>query len=109
VRLAAGPGVPYYPQTSVAGIRTFIGFIFLVCAAVIALISVSAHGYQEDFGSEPVNTLQWAIPWTVATGVLAVLVLGSAFDPTRRPQWSWLALGLALLMAMVLTALWIWT
>lgn len=91
------------------GLRTLIGSIFLVCAGAIALVGIDSHGYQEDFGSEPVNTLQWAIPWTVATGVLAVLVLGSIFDRIRRPRWSWLALGLAVVMAIVFTGLWVWT
>lgn len=92
-----------------AVIRTLIGVILLVCAAVISWLGIAFHGYQEDFGSEPANSLVWAIPWTVATAALAVLVLESIFDRTRRPRWSWLALGLAMAMAMaiVLTALWV--
>lgn len=90
-------------------IRTLISAILLLCAAVIALLGIASDGYQEDYGSTPANTLWWAIPWTAATAVLGVLVLGSIFDPTRRPRWSRVALALALLMALVFAALWLWT
>jgi hypothetical protein len=92
----------------VPGVRTFVGLILLACAAVIAFFGVAYHGYKEEYASTPADTLWWAIPWTVATAVLAVLVVGSVFDRTRRPQWSWLALGLALVMALVLAALFVW-
>jgi cell division protein FtsW (lipid II flippase) len=85
----------------VAGIRTLISALFLACAAVLSLLGLALNGYREDVGSKPAQTLGWAIPWTVVTAVLAVLVLVSILDRTRREQWSWLALGLALAMAIV--------
>jgi hypothetical protein len=69
------------------------------------LLLLALNGYREDDGSKPAHTLGWAIPWTVATAVLTVLVLVSILDRTRRERWSWLALGLALAMAFV-TVVW---
>jgi hypothetical protein len=97
-----------YP-VSVATIRTLVGAIILACAAVIAFLGIAYQGYQEDYGSIPVQTLWWAIPWTGATAILGVLVLGSIFDRSRRPRWSWLALGFSLAMAIAFAALWIGT
>jgi cell division protein FtsW (lipid II flippase) len=88
----------------VAGIRTLISAMLLACAAVYALLVLSLNGYREDDGSPPLHTLWLAIPWTVATIVLAVLVLGSIVDRKRRERWSWLALGLGGAMAIVLFA-----
>jgi hypothetical protein len=87
-----------------ASIRTLVGAVLLVCAAVIAWLGLGLEGYKEDAGSTPVHTLDWAIPWTVATAILAVLVLGS-LHPNRRERWSWLALGLAVAMVLGLALL----
>jgi hypothetical protein len=92
----------------VATFRTLIGLVLLACAAVIAFLGFAYHGYKEDAGSTPGDTLWWAIPWAAATGVLGVLVLGALFDSERRPTWSSLGLGLALLMAFAFGALWAW-
>lgn len=89
---------------AMAGVRTLISAILLACAAVYALLVLALNGYREDDGSPPAHTLWLAIPWAVATIVLAVLVLGSIVDRERRERWSWLALGLACAMAIVLFA-----
>ena len=86
---------------AVAGIRALISIVFLAYAAVISFLGLALNGYREDDGSRPASTLGWAIPWTAATAVLAVLVLGLIVDRKRREQWSWLALGFALAMAIV--------
>jgi hypothetical protein len=85
-----------------------MGVILLACAAVIALLGFAYNGYQEDNASPSGSTLAWAIPWAAATLVLAVLVVGSLLDAGRREHWSWLALGLGLVMALGLVALFAW-
>lgn len=88
-----------------ADVRTLVGAFLLICAVVIAYLGIVYNGYQEDAGETPARTLWWAIPWTVATVGLGVLVLGAIFHRMRRARWSWLALGLALVMAILLVAL----
>jgi cell division protein FtsW (lipid II flippase) len=85
-------------------LRTLLGVVLLVCAAVISFLGIAYNNYKEEAGSTPLHTLDWAIPWTVATVVLGVLVLGS-LHPSRRERWSWLALGFAVAMALGLAAL----
>ena len=91
-----------------ATFRTLLGLSLLLCAAVIAWLGINYHGYKEEFGSTPLNTLRWAIPWSATTTVLAILVLGALFSRKRRPTWSWWGLGFALVMALALVALWVW-
>jgi hypothetical protein len=93
----------------VATFRLILGLLLLLCAAVIAWLGLAYHGYTEDYGSTPANTLWWAIPWTVATAVLGVLVIGAWLIPNRREIWSWLGLALSLVMALALLALITWS
>jgi hypothetical protein len=88
-----------------ATIRTLIGVILLFCAAVIAWLGFAYNHYQEDCCDRGGSTLRWTIPWAVATAVLAILVLGAIFNTERRARWSWLALGLGLVMALAVGAL----
>jgi hypothetical protein len=82
-----------------AWIRIVISTVATVVAFLIALVAFAYNGYVEDDPSSPAHTLSFAIPWFLATVVLAGLVSGAIASQARRYHWSWWALLLALAMA----------
>src|SRR5215218_8531705 len=86
-----------------ARLRLTVGAIALAVAIVIAFLGFAYHGSQEDGGSTPANTLPYAIPWSIATAVLAVWVIGAIVSAPRQERWSTWALTLAFLMGGILS------
>lgn len=86
-------------------VRTMLSVTLSIPALFVAFVAWELNGYVEDYGSPPAETLGFAIPWTIATIALCILAGGSLVSPPRREGWSWWALALAALMAIVLAGL----
>lgn len=85
-----------------AEFRMLLATACSVVGILIAAYTWVYNGYQEDFGSPPLDTVPFALPWSIATGALVGLVCVAIASPLRRERFSWYAVGVASLMAAVL-------
>ncbi|MFN8113709.1 MAG: hypothetical protein U0R51_10990 [Solirubrobacterales bacterium] len=85
-----------------AWVRTMLAVALTAPALFVAYLAWEFDGYKEDYGSPPAETTGFAALWTIATIALFILAGGSLVSPDRREGWSWWAVGLAALMAIML-------
>jgi hypothetical protein len=86
-------------------IRILFGVIVLagaIAAGGIGWFAFAVHGLVEDAGSEPANTLPFAIPWTIGTVALFACLVGVITGGRHRDSFLVCGVLLTVLMTTVL-------